>query len=158
MSEHLPPPTPWPLAWFEQSLNSACLLPTSHQGLRAKCRFWGPLVDNQKLPSLVTTRASACTITPLPLNANQWRTCGLFLKSNLPERMNINILYLSHYKKLMFSGRMWILEDDNKFLHHSVRTVAKSSSCMGMSYIGYVPVRSTLNIQIVSCSCLFLHH
>lgn len=57
----------------------------------------------------------------------------------------------------MYSGRMWILEDDNKFLHQSVHTVAKSSSCMGMLYMGYVPVRLKLNIQIVSCSGLLFY-
>lgn len=57
----------------------------------------------------------------------------------------------------MYSGWMWILEDDNKFLHQCVRTVAKSSSCMGMLYNGLVHVRLTLNIQIVSCSGLLFY-
>lgn len=55
-------------------------------------------------------------------------------------------------KMLMYSGRMGILEDDNKFLHQTMNTVAKSSSCMGN-----VPLSSTLIIKIVSCSALLFY-
>jgi len=58
---------------------------------------------------------------------------------------------------LMKSGRMGIFKDDNKLLHQTMNTVAKSSSCMGMSFIGNVPVSSKLIIKIVSSSALLFY-
>lgn len=58
---------------------------------------------------------------------------------------------------LLYSGRMGIFENDNKFLHQTVNTVAKSSSCMGMLYMRNVHVSSTLIIQIISRSALLFY-
>lgn len=59
----------------------------------------------------------------------------------------------------MYSGWMWILEDDNCFLHQCVRTVAKSSSCMGMLYNGIGSCQA--NTEYSNCTLfwlIILHH